>query len=294
MEDKNFRLVDLWPTIRDRRENATSHTSTQNTVQTTMEKFCEPPSRSQDRVPTSNSILPASQGQVSSRRSIMPHDIGRQWSAVHHMEPPNRGATSTSMRLLEGDTNEMSSGRMLTRARGTTLSSVFRDPQSSAATTVCNTEARRGALLSSDSDDFTTPIPVRRRNTVCGMINRPDTYESVATGRWSTPAPLNQHWHRGMSAGTLNSECIGAASQNENEKPSATVDGKLMIEITPPATGNHVPSKGLASDEPVNRKRGWSILNSEENTSKVRELILTDCREQLRTKRLKVTDAGGL
>lgn len=256
-----------------------------------MEQFCcQQLTNNEERSSSTVTSISGSQGQVSSRRSIMPHDIGRQWSAVHSGDRLDRSVSNGHTRL-ETEQPESFSGRMLTRARGIAISALLRDPQSSAATTVCNTDARRGTVTSSDSDDFTTPIPVRRRNTVCGIINRPEMLDSSAAIRWSTPAPMHSGGGTAPQSSVVADLSLPA---QENQKPKHSKHQKTRIEITPTATTNPLAHKGLASDEPMNRKRGWSIENSEENYGHAGDSFLSQrgvSLEHLRAKRVKITDA---
>lgn len=218
----------------------------------------------------------------------MPHDIGRQWSAVHSGNRADRSLRE-GHRREDGEPGEAFSGRMLTRARGIAASALLRDPQSSAATTVCNTDARRGTVTSSDSDDFTTPVPVRRRNTVCTILSRQDASDSVAARRWSTPAATqNETGIHPQSELLLPSGSVSFA-QNVCEAKRKPRRAKPLSQITPSAMTNPVAHNGTASDEPVNRKRGWSMESSGEHLGCLGESMLP--HPNIRAKRVKITDA---
>eukprot|EP01055_Gregarina_sp_Pseudo9_P001201 Gregarina_sp_Pseudo_9__1200@NODE_1791_length_1327_cov_80_569876_g1660_i0_p1_GENE_NODE_1791_length_1327_cov_80_569876_g1660_i0NODE_1791_length_1327_cov_80_569876_g1660_i0_p1_ORF_typecomplete_len196_score1_55_NODE_1791_length_1327_cov_80_569876_g1660_i0348935 len=173
-----------------------------------------------------------------SQKSILPRRLEMQWSGRAHTE------SETDSEITERD---------LPRLR---LSSTRACIPSVVST--CHTMSRRAAVRQlPDNDDYTTPVPIKRRTTL-PEGGAPLLADAAATRtlRWSTPVPgtLGLHAHNA----SLSTSGYLLAPVRENVDP-------INRGITP--VGEPPEPQELASDEPVNRKR-----HREDDSSHCRKL----------------------
>eukprot|EP01054_Gregarina_sp_Poly1_P011141 Gregarina_sp_Poly_1__11140@NODE_902_length_5777_cov_93_573030_g644_i0_p4_GENE_NODE_902_length_5777_cov_93_573030_g644_i0NODE_902_length_5777_cov_93_573030_g644_i0_p4_ORF_typecomplete_len230_score27_43_NODE_902_length_5777_cov_93_573030_g644_i049265615 len=197
----------------DVQNNAASPNAERRSVQQlTMRRFCSRQS--------GHKVLRRSLSQ----KSILPRRLEMQWSGRAH------AGSEGESELTE---------REFPRLR---LSGTRACVPSGAST--CHTVCSRTGVRQSptDPDDYTTPVPIKRRATVGVPEPVVLTNDIVARPlRWSTPVPgMMTHAPQVASGG------YSLAPVNENVE-------LLNPGVTP--VGEPTTAKELASDEPVNRKR---------------------------------------
>lgn len=168
-----------------------------------------------------------------SQKSILPRRLEMQWSGRAH------GTDSET----ESEVTE----REIPRLR---LSSTRTCAPSAIST--CHTRTRRAAVRAiPDFDDYTTPVPIKRRTTLPETL--PISTEAVpsrALNRWSTPVPgtmIAKDSIKAFPPSAAAAASSGLSPVRENIEPM----NRGITPVGEPAS----KVKEIASDEPVNRKR---------------------------------------